>query len=126
MTRSGTDSASTSASACCTSCGGPRNHYVDGRLRPKCSDCNDRTARKSPFAPSFARRSSASVSVDPTPEAVALLRQIDELLEDRAYEWAEDTLTGIQSTVERTGKCTDGQRRAVQNIEDARTRRSGR
>ena len=49
-------------------------------------------------------------------EAIALLQQIEDLRERAA--WAADTLDGIYQTVEKSGRATDGQRQAVQNIED--------
>lgn len=48
--------------------------------------------------------------------------EIDELLATGQYTWAETTLTDIQATVNRTHSVSDGQRRAVQNIETARSR----
>ena len=43
--------------------------------------------------------------------------RIDDLLADGDYVWAEDTLTGIRETVERTKRVTEGQQRAVANIQ---------
>lgn len=110
----------------CTSCGGPRNHYINGKLRPKCTRCNDRATgapkvRRKGTEPKMYRRNSEPVQ--PSVGAVELLGRIDEMLEDDRYEWAEDTLSGIRSTVERTGAATEGQRRAITNIEDAGERR---
>jgi hypothetical protein len=108
----------------CTGCGGPRNHFVDGKLRAKCAKCNDYADRaKSSRGPAvFSSKSRERDVAEPTltPAARDLLRQIDELLEDERYEWAADTLEGIKSTVSRTGRCTDGQQRAVRNIEDSK------
>ena len=42
---------------------------------------------------------------------------IDDLLALGRYDWAEASLTGIRETVETTRRVTDGQRRAVANIE---------
>lgn len=53
-------------------------------------------------------------------DAVALISRIDEMLESGSYDWAEDTLSGIRESVERTGRSTEGQRTAVDNIENAR------
>lgn len=46
-----------------------------------------------------------------------LLSQIDELVSDPDYEWATDTLEGIQETVEERRHCTINQKTAVDNIE---------
>lgn len=50
-------------------------------------------------------------------------QDIDDLLATGEYTWAEDTLTGIQETVERIKRVTAAQKRAVTNIENARERR---
>jgi hypothetical protein len=47
------------------------------------------------------------------------LDRIEELREDGRYEWADDTLTGIYDTVYAQNRVTDGQRRAIDNIENA-------
>ena len=47
---------------------------------------------------------------------------ITELLATGKYTWAERTLEDIQVTVEKTQRVTDGQRRAVRNIEEAAER----
>jgi hypothetical protein len=52
-------------------------------------------------------------------------RDIDDLLATGSYTWAEGTLRDIQATVERTQTVSDGQRRAVGNIEAARGRSEG-
>ena len=54
----------------------------------------------------------------------AWMQETDDELQDaidvmNAHEWAEGTLTGIRTTVERTGTVTEGQRRAIDNIEGA-------
>lgn len=60
-----------------------------------------------------------------TSEAVDLLEEISSLRE--THGWAADTLEGIYETVERTGVVTEGQRRAIENIANARSRfRGGR
>jgi hypothetical protein len=46
-------------------------------------------------------------------------RAIDDLLATGTYTWAQDTLHGIQESVEKTEVVTEGQRRAVANIEGA-------
>jgi hypothetical protein len=50
-------------------------------------------------------------------------REIDDLLQGNRYDWAADTLNDIQLTVEKTERVTEGQRRAVSNIENARPSR---
>jgi hypothetical protein len=52
------------------------------------------------------------------------LQEIEDLLPDR--QWAADTLEGIQETVERTHRVTQGQKDAVRNIRDAEGRGSHR
>jgi hypothetical protein len=52
--------------------------------------------------------------------------EIDELLETGKYGWAETTLTDIQKTVEETHRVTEGQRRAIANIEAGNYRSHGR
>lgn len=46
------------------------------------------------------------------------LGDIDDLLASDNYGWAMETLDGIRATVERTKRVTEGQRRAVSNIEN--------
>lgn len=43
---------------------------------------------------------------------------IDDLLTSDGYTWAFDTLTGIKETVEHSHRVTEGQRRAIRNIEE--------
>jgi hypothetical protein len=50
-------------------------------------------------------------------EAAELVRRIDALLESGEYNWAEDTLTGIRETIEKTGCVTEKQLTAIDNIE---------
>lgn len=50
------------------------------------------------------------------------IAEIDELLESEQYGWAEDTLLGIKETVEKTQRVTDGQQRAITNIQASRER----
>ena len=52
----------------------------------------------------------------------AFVESIDDLLASGRYTWAEDTLRSIQETVQKTGRVTEGQERAVRNIEQARQR----
>ena len=49
---------------------------------------------------------------------------IDVLLESEEYHGAQDTLTGIQETVERMRAVSEGQRTAVRNIEAGGKRKS--
>ena len=63
------------------------------------------------------------------PRATAWYRfvgDIEDLLATGRYTWAEDTLRDIQATVERTRRVTEGQQRAVTNIENARGRGGSR
>lgn len=46
--------------------------------------------------------------------------RIDELLTSHEYDWAHESLTGIQETVTSTRRVSEGQRRAVDNIERAK------
>ncbi len=59
---------------------------------------------------------------NPRAEADVFLQRLDEMLEDGDYLWAADTLQGIRETVDRSGLVSDGQRRAVTNIREARRR----
>jgi len=52
--------------------------------------------------------------------------EVNDLRESEGYGWAEETLSGIVETVERTKRVSEGQRRAVEHIRDARTGRSRR
>lgn len=47
-------------------------------------------------------------------------QEIDELLEDDRYAWAESTLSGIKETVVRMKTVSEGQRKAIANIRDGR------
>lgn len=51
------------------------------------------------------------------------IEELDELLEDKDYEWAEDTISGIKSTVSAWKHKTEGQETAIENIKDAVRRR---
>ena len=51
------------------------------------------------------------------------LAEIEELLNDSDYEWAEDTLSGIAETVGEMEHCTPGQQAAIDNIVAAVERR---
>jgi hypothetical protein len=61
---------------------------------------------------------------DPRPTAWGrFVRDIEDLLDTGQYTWAEDTLRGIQATVEKTERVTEGQRQAVAHIETAKRSR---
>jgi hypothetical protein len=58
---------------------------------------------------------------DPTPDErdqpwYQFLGDLDDLLADDKYLWANDTLKGIYETVEKSHRVSEGQRRAVTNI----------
>lgn len=53
-------------------------------------------------------------------------QEIEALLATGTVDWAEDTLTSIKESVEQYCTVTDGQRRAVRNIELAGQRRGQR
>src|SRR5262245_44749549 len=59
-------------------------------------------------------------------EWLQFAQAIDYLLGTGEYTWAEDTLTGIQATVRKLRHVSEGQRRAVNNIEAASGRQHGR
>lgn len=52
----------------------------------------------------------------------SFIADIDELLEDEAYTWAFDTLSGIRATVQKSGHVTQAQHDAVTSIRNARAR----
>lgn len=54
------------------------------------------------------------------------VQDIDDLIGGGTVNFAETTLRDIQTTVERTQRVTDGQRRAVENIEAAGQRSRSR
>lgn len=58
-----------------------------------------------------------------TQEVIRFLDDIDELRGSGSVDWADDTLTGIYDTVGRQNIVTEGQRRAVDNIESAGQKR---
>jgi len=49
-----------------------------------------------------------------------IVDRIDEMLGSENYDWAEDTLSGIQATMMEMEHATDRQSAAIDNIEDAR------
>lgn len=51
-------------------------------------------------------------------DAAQLLVQIETLQNSGDYDWASDTLEGIYATVEDAGYATEGQQRAIDNIEE--------
>lgn len=59
-------------------------------------------------------------------DAAEFLSRIEQLESSGEYGWASTTITGIYETVERTGRVTDGQRRAIDNIEASGQRREAR
>jgi hypothetical protein len=65
----------------------------------------------------------APVAQDPRDsEWYRFSQEIDDLLATGRVTFAESTLRGIQESVERTEQVTEGQRRAVRNIEAASER----
>lgn len=48
-----------------------------------------------------------------------LLEEISEMLGDDDYEFAVDTLEGIQTWVDQNEHCTDGQKDAIENIRES-------
>lgn len=52
--------------------------------------------------------------------ALELVEKIEEMVGDGRWEWAYTTLTEIQDAVRKWGRITLGQRRAVENIWNAR------
>ena len=63
------------------------------------------------------------------PESVtdpfAFLTRLEDLRADSEYDWASDTIEGIYTTVTESGRVTEGQLRAIDNIEEG-ARRHGR
>lgn len=89
--------------------------FYCGSTEHETSDCRDKgRSTKSPTP--FSLSSIGSSSRD----AADFVRLIDEMLESGEFDWAEDTLTGISDTVSKTGRVTEGQRRAVDNIGEKR------
>ena len=56
------------------------------------------------------------------PESVTdvfdFLSRLEDMRADDDYDWASDTLEGIYTTVTASGRVTDGQLRAINNIEE--------
>ena len=63
------------------------------------------------------RPSRAARRPDPSEEAADLLETIRRLRDDDRYRFADETLLGIQATVQTTGQVSEAQARAVGNIE---------
>ena len=63
------------------------------------------------------RPSQATRRPDPSEEAADLLETIRRLRDDDRYRFADETLMGIQATVQTTGQVSEAQARAVGNIE---------
>jgi len=51
-----------------------------------------------------------------------LVETIDEMLLNEAYQFAEDTLNGIEDWVGERSHCTEKQKEAVENIKRSKTR----
>lgn len=51
-------------------------------------------------------------------DAAALLEHVEEMQNSGNYDWASETLEGIQETVEKTGTVSEAQQRAIDNIEE--------
>lgn len=54
------------------------------------------------------------------------VQELDDLLDDRDFRWAESTIGGIRETVETQKLVTERQRTAIDNIRDAVERRRRR
>ena len=54
-----------------------------------------------------------------------LVEQIDEMMDDEKWEFAQDTLEGIREWVVESEHCTEKQKDAVNNIEDSVVGRGG-
>ena len=67
-----------------------------------------------PLSPPIPRGNGTACSID----AGQLLTQIEEMQNSGDYTWASDSLEGIYTTVEAAGYATEGQQRAVDNIEE--------
>lgn len=77
------------------------------------SDCHDKGR-------STKSKTAASLVPGHNRSAVDLYRRIEEMLDSGEFDWAEDTLTGIQETVAKCGYVTERQTTAVDNIAAAR------
>lgn len=53
-------------------------------------------------------------------EPAQFLVEVDEMLDSGKFDWAEDTLTGISETVDRTERVTQNQLAAVRKIAESR------
>ena len=67
----------------------------------------------------------ADISINPKfvnadrKEAIMMVHDIEDMLEMGDYDWAADTLQGIRDTIKKTMHVTEGQRKAIYNVEDA-------
>lgn len=52
-------------------------------------------------------------------EALTWIDRIEHLLNDERFQFAEETLNGIMSSIESADKVTEGQKEAIKNIEDS-------
>ena len=75
-----------------------------------------------PLPPPIPRGNGTDRSID----AAQLLVQIEEMQNSSDYTWASDSLEGIYTTVEAAGYATEGQQRAVDNIEEGGRRHERR
>jgi len=55
---------------------------------------------------------------------IDFLEELEDLLGDSEYEWAEETISGIQETIKERGHVTERQREAIGNIVAAVERRN--
>ena len=64
----------------------------------------------------------------PEPESVTdpfeFLSRLEDMRADSDFEWASDSIEGIYTTVTASGRVTEGQLRAIDNIEDGARRHS--
>ncbi len=75
------------------------------------------TPPPAPAPEPLAHLSAAPLAATPSREVEQFVETINGLLDDPTYRFASDTLTGIRQTVQALNKVTEGQRRAVTNIE---------
>ena len=73
--------------------------------------------RDDQIEPPTANRLPADVRI-PDDEPVKFIRRIKGMLVGDDYQYAEYTLRGILDTIEKTGRVTEGQSRAILNIEN--------
>jgi hypothetical protein len=106
----------------CVLCGTvkARRNFIEGKgwICILSELCNIRQRQRAAKMMTFV----GGVDVGGSKEAAAFITRIEELYHE-GYDWAGDTLSGILETVQRTGRVTEGQRRAVDNIENSRGRK---